>query len=100
MIRLTRLSHVPFVVNSDLIEHIEITPDTVICLTTGQMIRVLETAEEIVERIVAFRKAIQNGGAASETGPGHPEESGEERENATGEPVAGAIRAADDVEEQ
>ena len=42
MIPLTRLNHIPLVLNSDLIEHIEITPDTVITLTTGQKIMVLE----------------------------------------------------------
>jgi len=34
MIQLTRLNHLPLVLNSDLIEYIEITPDTVITLTT------------------------------------------------------------------
>jgi flagellar protein FlbD len=61
MIRLTRLNHVPVVLNSDLIEHIEITPDTVIVLTTGQTMRVLETPEEVIERVIAFRKLIGNG---------------------------------------
>ena len=58
MIRLTRLNHVPVYLNSDLIEHIEITPDTVISLTSGQKIVVLETAEEVVDRVIAFRRAI------------------------------------------
>jgi flagellar protein FlbD len=58
MIRLTRLNHVPLVLNSDLIEHIDVTPDTVITLTTGQILRVLEPAEEVIRRIVEFRKAI------------------------------------------
>jgi flagellar protein FlbD len=58
MIRLTRLNHVPLVLNSDLIEHIDVTPDTVITLTTGQILRVRETAEEVVERIVEFRRRI------------------------------------------
>ena len=35
MIRLTRLNRAPMVLNSDLIEHIDVTPDTVITLTTG-----------------------------------------------------------------
>jgi len=61
MIRLTRLNHIPLVLNSDLIEHIEMTPDTVITLTTGQKIMVLEAAVEVVERVVAFRRAILNG---------------------------------------
>jgi len=34
MIQLTRLNHVPLIVNSDLIEQVEVTPDTVITLTT------------------------------------------------------------------
>jgi flagellar protein FlbD len=61
MIRLTRLNHVPLVLNSDLIEHIEATPDTVISLTTGQIIMVLETAEEVVERIVEYHRSIFKG---------------------------------------
>jgi len=59
MIRLTRLNHSPIVLNSDLIEHIDITPDTVVTLTTGQILRVRETADEVVERIVEFRRKIQ-----------------------------------------
>jgi flagellar protein FlbD len=58
MIRLTRLNHVSLVLNSDLIEHIDVTPDTVVTLTNGQILRVRETAEEVVERIVAFRRRI------------------------------------------
>ena len=58
MIRLTRLNHVPLVLNCDLIEHIDVTPDTVITLTTGQILRVREAAEEVVERIVEFRRRI------------------------------------------
>jgi flagellar protein FlbD len=61
MIRLTRLNHVPLVVNSDLIEHIEITPDTVIVLTTGQKFMVLESADEVIERVVKFRRRLLEG---------------------------------------
>ena len=58
MIRLTRLNKAPLVLNSDLIEHIDVTPDTVITLTTGQILRVRETADEVVRRIVIFRRSI------------------------------------------
>ena len=58
MVRLTRLNHVPMVLNSDLIEHIDVTPDTVITLTSGQILRVRESAEEVVERIVDYRRRI------------------------------------------
>jgi len=58
MIRITRLNHTPLILNSDLIEHIDMTPDTVIALTSGQKYMVLETAEEIVERVVSFRQSL------------------------------------------
>jgi flagellar protein FlbD len=58
MIRLTRLNHAPMVLNSDLIEHIDVTPDTVVTLTNGQILRVRETAEELIQRIVEFRRRI------------------------------------------
>ena len=58
MIHLTRLNRLPLVLNADLIESIEATPDTVITLTTGQKLVVLEAAEEVVRRVVEFRRAI------------------------------------------
>ena len=58
MIRLTRINKVPLVLNSDLIEHLEATPDTVVSLTTGQKFLVLETPDEVVEKIVEFRRLI------------------------------------------
>jgi flagellar protein FlbD len=63
MIRLTRLNQVPLVLNSDLIEHIDSTPDTVITLTTGQVLRVRETPEDVVRRIIEFRREITGTGA-------------------------------------
>jgi flagellar protein FlbD len=58
MIHLTRLNHTPVVLNSDLIEQIETTPDTVISMTNGQKIRVLESSDEIIDRVVSFRRSI------------------------------------------
>jgi flagellar protein FlbD len=60
MIRLTRINRVPLVLNSDLIEHMEATPDTVIALTTGQKLIVLESSEEVVRRVIEFRRLIAN----------------------------------------
>ena len=62
MIRLTRLNHAPMVLNSDLIEHIDITPDTVITLTNGQIVRVLESADEVIERSIEFRRLVLSHG--------------------------------------
>jgi flagellar protein FlbD len=58
MIYLTRLNRSSLVLNSDLIEHIDMTPDTVISLTTGQKFVVLETADEIIERVRDFRRSL------------------------------------------
>jgi flagellar protein FlbD len=58
MIRLTRISHASVVLNSDLIEHIESTPDTVISLTTGQKVVVLESCDEVIRRVVEFRRSL------------------------------------------
>lgn len=58
MIRLTRLNRAPLVLNSDLIEHIDVTPDTVITLTTGQILRVRESADEVIQRIICFRRLV------------------------------------------
>ena len=60
MIRLTRINHVPLVLNADLIEHVEITPDTVIAMTSGQKFMVLESADEVIERVIQFRRSIAN----------------------------------------
>ena len=61
MIYLTRLNRVRLVVNSDLIEHIEVTPDTVVALTSGEKYLVLESANEVIERVVEFRRAVLSG---------------------------------------
>ena len=61
MIYVTRLNRQSLMINSDLIEQIEMTPDTVISLTTGEKIMVRETSDEILERVVSFRRSIAAG---------------------------------------
>ncbi|MCX7885540.1 MAG: flagellar FlbD family protein [Caloramator sp.] len=56
MIKLTGFNHQVFYLNNDLIEKIEVTPDTVITLTTGKKFVVIETPEEIINKIVDFRR--------------------------------------------
>ena len=58
MIRLTRINRVPLVLNADLIEHVEITPDTVIAMTNGQKFMVMESADQVIEKVIEFRRAI------------------------------------------
>jgi len=56
MIKLTRLGGKDFYLNSELIEFMERTPDTVLTLTTGKKVLVEQAPEEICERIAAFRR--------------------------------------------
>jgi flagellar protein FlbD len=59
MIRLTRLNNRSLVVNSELIKFIENAPDTVITLVTGEKIVVLESVEEVMTRIVDYRRRLR-----------------------------------------
>jgi flagellar protein FlbD len=56
MIRVTKLNGDEIVINDDLIEFIESTPDTIISLTDGKKIMVKEDPDEIVRRVAAFRR--------------------------------------------
>ena len=42
-------------VNADLIEFVESTPDTLISLTTGRKIMVLEELDDVVRKAVSYR---------------------------------------------
>jgi flagellar protein FlbD len=58
MIAVTKLNHTEILLNSDLIEQVEETPDTVIMLTNGHGIRVRETMAQVLNKIVEFRRTI------------------------------------------
>ena len=75
MIQLTRLNKAPIVINSDLIEHIDVTPDTVIVLTSGEKFLVLETAPQVVAKVLAFRRSIIDGLPLCAISSGKPEDS-------------------------
>ena len=61
MIHLTRLNNHPLVVNSDLIKFVEQAPDTVITLVSGEKIVVRESAEEVLDLVVQFRRSVLQG---------------------------------------
>lgn len=61
VIGLTRLNGQGLAVNSDLIKFIENAPDTVLTLTSGEKIIVRESTEQVVERIIAFRRSVLAG---------------------------------------
>ncbi|WP_061213814.1 flagellar FlbD family protein [Syntrophomonas wolfei] len=56
MIYLTRLNGEKFMVNIDMIELMEETPDTVVTLNTGKKFVVRERIWQIREEIIRFRK--------------------------------------------
>jgi flagellar protein FlbD len=58
LIQVTRLNASSMVLNSDLIEHIETTPDTVITLTNGRKVTVQERPDEIIARIREYRRSL------------------------------------------
>lgn len=60
MIALTKLNDREILLNFDMIEMIESTPDTTITMTTGRKFIVQESADEILDRIVAFKQRVYN----------------------------------------
>jgi flagellar protein FlbD len=70
VIQLTRLNHQVLVVNSDLIKFVERSPDTVITLTTGEKMIVRESVEQVVERVVQFRRSVLGGIQTDDDAPG------------------------------
>jgi len=56
MIHVTRFDQSHFVVNADLIEFIEALPDTHITLVTGRKILVRETPQEVIDRVLEYRR--------------------------------------------
>ena len=58
MIAVTKLNGGEMVINAELIETVEATPDTIISLTTGKKYMVKETVEEIIKKVIAFRRQL------------------------------------------
>ena len=58
MVKITRLNNVEQIINSDLIEFIDSTPDTNITMTTGRKVIVRESVDEVIDRIIAYKKRI------------------------------------------
>ena len=62
MIAVTDLHGKKKYINAEIIELVETTPDTQILLTNGHRIYVSEEPEEVVERIIGYRKeCLQSG---------------------------------------
>ena len=58
MVKLSRINGAEVTVNAELIETIEATPDTIVSLTTGKKIMVVERVDQVIEKVMAYRRAI------------------------------------------
>lgn len=58
MIVLTKLNGEKFMVNQDLIEFVDQTPDTVISMTTGKKIPVAESLQAVQIEVIKFKRKI------------------------------------------
>lgn len=58
MIQLTRLNDERFALNTDLVERIEATPDTVLTLIDGTKYVVAEPLEVVIDRVIGFRARV------------------------------------------
>ena len=55
MIKVKRLNGSFIYVNNDLVETIETTPDTILTFSSGRKLVILESVEEVVEKIKEFK---------------------------------------------
>ncbi len=58
MIQLTKINGHQIVLNSDLIEYIEETPDTVITLNNNDKVIVKDRMTEIIDKVVRYRRTL------------------------------------------
>ena len=58
MIEVTKINGTKVLVNADLIELVEETPDTVIAFTTGRKLIVKEGRQEVKNLVKSYRKEI------------------------------------------
>lgn len=62
MIKLHKLNGLEVVINAELIETLEPGPETMVHLATGNKIVVREKSDEIVAKVVEYRKAVNSSG--------------------------------------
>ena len=63
MIKITDIKGTERYINSDLIEKIEMVPDTMIVLVNGAKYLIRESPDEVIGRITAFRRGVVCGTA-------------------------------------
>lgn len=60
MIQVTRFNGSKFYLNAEMIRSIESTPDTVITLMSGEKMIVKEPSQEVVKKIIMYKRIINN----------------------------------------
>ena len=60
MIRLTRINDSLVVINAEMIELLEQSPDTIVTMTTGHKIFVKESVDDVIERVMEYKRSILN----------------------------------------
>ena len=58
IIKLNKIGGQEIVVNAELIETIKSTPDTIITLTTDKKILVNESVDEVIDKVIQYRRKI------------------------------------------
>ena len=61
MIKVTRLNGKEFVVNADLIQYLEETPDTIITLVNHEKVVVKEKVDEVIRRVIEYNRGVRMG---------------------------------------
>jgi flagellar protein FlbD len=59
MIKLTRLNGREFVVNAEMIQFLEETPDTVVTLVNHEKVVVRESVDEVIRRVIEYQRSIR-----------------------------------------
>jgi flagellar protein FlbD len=66
MIQVTRLNNSVLLINAENIQSVEANPDTVITFVNRDRLMVKERAEEVSQRIVQYRRIVQQPNACGE----------------------------------
>ena len=58
MVKVTKINGAQLVINAELVELIEFTPDTIVTLTTGKKIILKDGVDDLIRRIVEYRRRV------------------------------------------
>ena len=58
MIKVVRINGREIVINAELIEFVENTPDTIISMSTGKKIIVKDSVDELISKVLDYRREI------------------------------------------